>query len=59
MTTMAETATAETGTAAARGKTSVLVLSTIGFTLMFAVWVMFGVLGIPIRQTSPRRQTSP
>jgi NNP family nitrate/nitrite transporter-like MFS transporter len=50
MTTMAETATAETGTAAARGKTSVLVLSTIGFTLMFAVWVMFGVLGIPIRQ---------
>lgn len=32
------------------GKTSVLTLSTIGFTLMFAVWLMFGVLGIPIRQ---------
>lgn len=32
-----------------RGRTSVLTLSTIGFTLMFAVWLMFGVLGIPIR----------
>lgn len=32
------------------GKTSVLTLSSIGFTLMFAVWLMFGVLGIPIRQ---------
>jgi len=28
----------------------VLILSTIGFTLMFAVWTMFGVLGVPIRQ---------
>ena len=27
----------------------VLVISTVGFTLMFAVWLMFGVLGIPIR----------
>lgn len=33
-----------------KGKTSVLVLSSIGFTLMFAVWLMFGVLGIPIRK---------
>lgn len=32
------------------GKNSVLVLSSIGFTLMFAVWLMFGVLGIPIRK---------
>jgi NNP family nitrate/nitrite transporter-like MFS transporter len=32
------------------GKTSVLVLSSSGFTLMFAVWLMFGVLGIPIRK---------
>ena len=32
-----------------KGKTSVLTLSSIGFTLMFAVWLMFGVLGIPIR----------
>jgi len=31
-------------------KTSVLTLSSIGFTLMFAVWLMFGVLGIPIRE---------
>lgn len=30
-------------------RTRVLVLSTTGFTLMFAVWLMFGVLGIPIR----------
>lgn len=29
---------------------SVLVWSTLGFTLMFAVWLMFGVLGIPIRE---------
>ena len=28
----------------------VLVISTIAFTLMFAVWLMFGVLGIPIRE---------
>lgn len=27
-----------------------LTLSTIAFTLMFAVWLMFGVLGIPIRK---------
>lgn len=29
---------------------SVLALSTVAFTLMFAVWLMFGVLGIPIRE---------
>lgn len=29
---------------------AVLTLSTLGFTLMFAVWLMFGVLGIPIRK---------
>jgi NNP family nitrate/nitrite transporter-like MFS transporter len=28
----------------------VLWLSTIAFTLMFAVWLMFGVLGVPIRK---------
>ncbi len=32
------------------GAVRVLVISTIGFTLMFAVWLMFGVLGIPIRE---------
>jgi len=32
------------------GRARVLTLSTAGFTLMFAVWLMFGVLGIPIRK---------
>jgi NNP family nitrate/nitrite transporter-like MFS transporter len=35
---------------AERGRVSVLVISTAAFTLMFAVWLMFGVLGIPIRK---------
>ena len=32
------------------GSTRVLSLSTFAFTLMFAVWLMFGVLGIPIQK---------
>lgn len=32
------------------GRRRVLTMSTIAFTLMFAVWLMFGVLGVPIRQ---------
>ena len=32
-----------------RGRGAVLTVSSIGFTLMFAVWLMFGVLGIKIR----------
>ena len=32
------------------GPNRVLWLSTIGFTLMFAVWLMFGILGKPIQQ---------
>ena len=32
------------------GRTRVLVLSTLSFTTMFAVWLMFGILGIPIRE---------
>ena len=32
------------------GRIRVLVISTVAFTLMFAVWLMFGVLGIPIRK---------
>ncbi len=32
-----------------RGATSVIVMSTLAFTLMFAAWMMFGILGIPIR----------
>lgn len=31
-------------------RNAVLTLSTTAFTLMFAVWLMFGVLGIPIRK---------
>lgn len=37
-----------TGTPAERN--TILTLSTLAFTLMFAVWLMFGVLGIPIRK---------
>lgn len=32
------------------GARRVLVLSTIAFTLLFAVWLMFGVLGVPIKK---------
>jgi NNP family nitrate/nitrite transporter-like MFS transporter len=32
-----------------KGRVAVLVWATAGFTLMFAVWLMFGVLSIPIR----------
>jgi len=31
-------------------RNTILTLSSLGFTLMFAVWLMFGVLGIPIRK---------
>ena len=33
-----------------RGATRVLWMSTLAFTLMFAVWLMFGVLGVPIQK---------
>lgn len=33
-----------------KNATRVLILSTVGFTIAFAVWMMFGVLGIPIRK---------
>lgn len=33
-----------------RQRNTILTLSTLAFTLMFAVWLMFGVLGIPIRK---------
>jgi MFS transporter, NNP family, nitrate/nitrite transporter len=32
-----------------RGAGRVLTMSTVAFTLMFAAWLMFGVLGLPIR----------
>lgn len=34
----------------APGSGRVLALSTIAFTLMFAVWLMFGILGVPIQK---------
>ena len=34
----------------APGAVRVLVLSTVSFTLMFAVWLMFGVLSVPIQK---------
>ena len=34
----------------ARGRYRVLVVSTIAFTLMFAVWLQFAILGIPIQK---------
>ncbi|MBI5688436.1 MAG: NarK/NasA family nitrate transporter [Verrucomicrobia bacterium] len=37
-------------TVAKAGQKTILTLSTLAFTLMFAVWLMFGVLGIPIRK---------
>jgi MFS transporter, NNP family, nitrate/nitrite transporter len=37
-------------TAAPRSPNAILTISTIGFTLLFAVWLMFGVLGIAIRK---------
>ncbi len=40
----------ESGWGLQPGAVRVLVISTVGFTLMFAVWLMFGVLGIPIRK---------
>ncbi|NLC98556.1 MAG: MFS transporter, partial [Actinomycetales bacterium] len=32
------------------GAKSVITMSTLAFTLMFAAWMMFGILGIPIRE---------
>lgn len=45
-----ETSSATPVAATETGRGAVLTLSTAGFTLMFAVWLMFGVLGIPIRK---------
>lgn len=34
----------------AKGAGRVMAMSTVSFTLMFAVWMMFGILGIPIQK---------
>src|SRR5215470_3485023 len=38
------------GAAGDKDATRVLVLSTVAFTLLFAVWLMFGVLSVPIKE---------
>ena len=51
MTTLAPTNTVDVSTVTpAHGRYRVLVWSTLGFTLMFAVWLQFGILGLPIQQ---------
>ncbi|GAB97716.1 NNP family nitrate/nitrite transporter-like MFS transporter [Kineosphaera limosa] len=40
----------QAATAQAPGAYRVMWMSTIAFTVMFAVWLMFGILGIPIQQ---------
>src|SRR5688500_3899356 len=40
----------EASHASAQPSSRVLVLSTLAFTLMFAVWLMLGVLAVPIRK---------
>ena len=46
MGTPSQAATRATG----RGATSVLIASTLAFTVCFAVWMMFAVLGIPLKK---------
>ncbi|MEO7392291.1 MAG: nitrate/nitrite transporter [Ramlibacter sp.] len=49
---MNETAQANPGVSAASSKAwSVLAVSTLSFTVCFMVWMMFGVIGIPIKKT--------
>ncbi|WP_018217956.1 MFS transporter [Salinispora vitiensis] len=45
-----ETAVEQNSRNDVRGRNRVLTLSTIGFTVMFAVWLMFGILGKPISE---------
>ncbi|WP_370318379.1 nitrate/nitrite transporter [Actinoplanes sp. ATCC 53533] len=45
---MAEAAAGDRPGDDVRGRTRVLTLSSISFTVMFAVWLMFGILGKPI-----------
>ena len=38
-------------------KWSVLVASTLAFTICFAIWMMFAVIGIPIKKTLGLNET--
>src|SRR5690606_5366189 len=44
------TQSSQAGRAVGRGASSVLISSTLAFTVCFAVWMMFAVLGIPLKQ---------
>ena len=50
---MAATAgsTAQSGTSLRTRQWSVVIMSTLAFTVCFAVWMMFAVIGIPIKKT--------
>ncbi len=45
------------GSTVSRQQISVVMLSTIAFTVCFAVWMMFAVIGIPIKQTLGLNET--
>ena len=47
---MSSTNTLQSGAPTPQGANRVLTMSTIAFTLMFAVWLMFGILGKPIQE---------
>lgn len=47
---MSTTDTLQSGAPTPQGANRVLTMSTIAFTLMFAVWLMFGILGKPIQE---------
>nr|MBA2724133.1 MFS transporter [Methylibium sp.] len=46
----ADTPLAPVAATHARQALSVLIASTLAFTVCFMVWMMFGVIGIPIKQ---------
>jgi len=44
-------------TTQARKQLSVLTMSTVAFTVCFAVWMMFAVIGIPLKQSLGLNET--
>src|SRR4249920_982873 len=56
MATISSAAPLAAGTARGRA-ISVLVVSTLAFTVCFAVWMMFAVIGIPIKKTLGLNET--
>ena len=41
----------------AHKQASVLVMSTVAFTVCFAIWMMFAVIGIPLKQSLGLNET--